>query len=174
MKAFKEWAPSSFDAKGLGPKQRQEWLVGPVTTNRDADCLARSNWEVVTGDLDKNHNPDHWEVHEFGHWACGWFRIVLVAPGTEAARCLEEWEHSLDNYPIADENHFSDLEVEEAHKVWGSCFTDRERLAYMRDHKSQFDCLSKHSGKPAIERWREVLDNVRGRFFSGYPGELIQ
>ena len=54
----------------------------------------------------------------------------------------------------------------------------------MREHASQFDCLYRVNKMPGIdsdasedraeiERWRDILANARGRYFSGYASELI-
>ncbi len=116
MKAYKNWAPSGFDTRGLALDDRQEWLVAPVSVNRDSGCLERSNWEIVTAEL--TGWPDDCEIHRFGHWACGWFEIALVRPGSPAASAAELWESALSEYPVASDAHFSDLETLEALKWW--------------------------------------------------------
>lgn len=36
------------------------YFVAPVTTNRDADSLTRSNWDVVTADLESREADEFW------------------------------------------------------------------------------------------------------------------
>lgn len=119
LKPYSEFRPTGFDAKGLGLGDRQDWLVGPVTTDRDAGCLQRSNWAVVTEDIAKAdpEGEDH-ECHSFNHWACGWLEIVIVRPGSKAHECAAEWECALADYPVASDSHFSDLETNEAVEYW--------------------------------------------------------
>lgn len=134
MKTYSEFRPSGFDCKGLGLDDRQDWLVAPVSVNRDSDCLTRSNWAVVTSELEacsgetSQDEPDC-EVHEFGHWACGWFKIALVRPGSKAAEVAEQWESALADYPVASDEHFSELETNEACEYWaGMSLRERVRL----------------------------------------------
>lgn len=112
MITYKEFQPTSFDCKGLGLPDRQDWLVAPVGQNRDSEALYRSNFIVVYEDLIK-YGYDDVEIHRFGHWGPGWFEIILVRPNTEAAKIAEEWECALSDYPVADEMHLSQLESEE-------------------------------------------------------------
>ncbi len=133
LPTYASWAPTGFDTKGLGLNDRQDWLVGPVATNRDAGVLQRSNWEVVTGELAKvdPEGKEH-EIHRFGHWANGWFEILLVKPGSKAHECAAEWACSLSEYPVASEEHFGNLEHEETIAVWAG-MTSAERVRQLKD-----------------------------------------
>jgi hypothetical protein len=132
LQTYSDFQPSGFDVKGLGLADRQDWLVGPVTTNRDAGCLQRSNWEVVTEDIAKADpdGTDH-EKHSFNHWACGWFEIVIVRPGSKAHECAAKWECALSDYPVASDHHFSDLETNEIYDYWAG-MSASERVYYLR------------------------------------------
>jgi hypothetical protein len=95
------------------------WLVAPVGLNRDSKALERSNWAVVTADIHSvpcSHADT--EIHRFGHWACGWFEIMLIRPGTPAADCAEAWENALSDYPVASDEHYSELESREVYECW--------------------------------------------------------
>src|SRR5688572_9599267 len=98
MQTYSKFRPSGFDCAGLGCDDQQDWFVAPVATNRDAGCLQRSNWEVVTEDIRKAGDGDC-EIHRFGHWANGWFELMLIRPGSEAAKVAELWENALSEYP---------------------------------------------------------------------------
>ena len=121
MKTYKEFRPSPHDVSGLGLDDQQDWLVVPVFQNRDSEALELSNFRVIQADLERvqaeNGDPTSEEadveVHRFGHWANGWFEIILVRPESPAAKRAEYWEEKLENYPIADENDFSELEFEQ-------------------------------------------------------------
>lgn len=167
MKRYREWAPSQFDTKGLGLEDRQDWFVAPVMRTRDSDALARSNFRVVLADL--GGESETVEVHRFGHWGPGWIEIVLVHPDRESE--AEAWEAALSGYPIASDEDFSREESEEADVVWAS-FTTEERVAYIREHRSEFEaCFARYYD--ASDAWRNLLECVRGRAFFGYASELL-
>jgi hypothetical protein len=86
-----------------------------VGRHRDSGLLDQSNWIVVTEDMEKRF-PDDVDLVRFGHWAVGWVEEMFVrirdehgrlTPAFEAAAI---WKEKLDDYPIADEMHFSELE----------------------------------------------------------------
>ena len=166
MKTYREFAPTSVNIKGLGLNDKQDWLVSPVTLNRDSDCLSKANWQSVLDSLsdcfDGEEEQDV-ETHSFNHWACGWFEILIVRPGSPAERILKDIERRLEDYPILDEEAFSNLEHEEADSTWRNCYNDRERIAYMRRYRSQFEACS----------LAELLACARGKCFMGYASELV-
>lgn len=163
MITYREFRPTGFDRAGLGLDDRQDWLVAPVGTNRDADALTRSNWRVVLGDLESKDTGEDLEVHRFGHWGPGWFEIILVRPGSECAKCAEAWENALSDYPVACESDFSEEESEESLKVWKDCYSERERLEYIRENSNQF----------YFRNFRDMLRCVRGEVFLGVSSELL-
>lgn len=174
MIVYKKFQPTGYDCKGLGLKDRQDWFVVPVFQNRDSKCLERSNFEVVQEDLDfyselsaeeeAAGHESNFEVHNFGHYTCGWFEIMIVRPGSQAAKKAEEWEACLSDYNIASEEHYSELEEEEAQETWKNCYSNEERLEYIREHRNQFE----------FDSWLDMLSNVRGESFRGYASELIK
>lgn len=91
------------------------WTFG---TNRDADALVRSNWDVITFDM-QSRFPDDTDIFRAGHWACGWVEQLSVrvlnddGTMTDAGQAVLDWMDHLDNYPVADDEHFSDLEYSE-------------------------------------------------------------
>lgn len=93
MKSFKDWAPTGFDTRGLGLPEKQEWFVCEFGQNRDSDLVTIQKFSALVRRLDKidPDRNDH-EVHRFGHWACGWFEIVIVRPDSECARSEERLE----------------------------------------------------------------------------------
>lgn len=89
-----------------------EWLVA-YAIHRDSDALERSNFRVIRNDLETNW-PDDVTVETFSHWLVGHTEELLVRPGTEAARAAEEWRAKLDEYPVADEEDWSNEEHDES------------------------------------------------------------
>jgi hypothetical protein len=155
MRTYGEFRPTGFDQAGLGLDDRQDWLVAPVGTNRDADVVTRSNWEVVTADI-REAGAEAQEIHRFGHWGPGWFEICLVRPGSGAAECARDWEAALADYPVASDDHLSELAMQEANEAWQHERT-RDRLEYIRRNRSEFEfrCFS------------DLLSCARGKYFAG-------
>ncbi|MBA3355866.1 MAG: hypothetical protein H0U18_08000 [Pyrinomonadaceae bacterium] len=93
--------------------------------HRDSDALDRSNWEIITTDLLARF-PDDCAIESSNHWAVGWVETLRVritinptAPITltnltDAFHAVAEWKEKLDDYPVADEEHWSQLEYDEA------------------------------------------------------------
>ena len=77
----------------------------PCGRNRDSDLLEESNFACALKEL--GGEGENVEVHRFGHWASGWFEILIVNPNTEAAKEALRLEEKLNNYPVLDEDDFS-------------------------------------------------------------------
>lgn len=123
MKTYREFRPTGFDPSGLGLPDRQDWILAPVSRTRDSGCLARSNWEVLTGELRSTFGAEGedsgWEIHRFGHWGPGWFEIILLDPSRpELVAWAEDWARALADYPVASDNHYSELEWNETCEAW--------------------------------------------------------
>ena len=169
MRTFaKRHAPSAFDGPSNYVSWDREaenaiadWLVLPCGRNRDSDCGTESNWHVALKML--GGESDNVQIHRFGHWACGWYELIVVRPGSPAETTAREIEESLDGYPILDDDDFSEREREAADQTWRDCFNAKERLEYVREHRSQFE----------FHGFADMLSCVRGEYFAGYAGELL-
>lgn len=126
MKRYREFQPTGFDPKGLGLDDRQEWLVVPVMRTRDSGPLDESNFDAAAKRL--GGEGDTVEVHRFGHWGPGWFEIIIVDPTSEAATVAQEIEACLADYPVLDENDFSEREWNAANETWRHCYNLKERI----------------------------------------------
>jgi len=112
MKPYKDFAPTGFDRKGLNGEREGISEYGVLLAqNRDSDALERSNFRAALARL--GGESENVQVHRFGHWAVGWFEIIVVKEGTEEYEKAEEIEGKLENYPVLDEEDFSRLEWEE-------------------------------------------------------------
>ena len=165
MILYKDFSPSRFDPKGLSLEDKQEWLVLPCAHNRDSDCLTESNFYVAEKMLEKidPEGNDH-SNERFGHWANGWFEIIVVRPNTPAAKEAERIQEKLNDYPVLDEDDFSEREYKAAQETWRNCYSERERIDYIRDHKDQFE----------FQSFADMLQCVRGTIFAGSCSELIR
>ncbi len=164
MKPYSEFRPTGFDTRGLNAEDvGADWLV-VVGQNRDSNALDRSNFAVAVesmGPLDPE-DKDH-AIRRFGHWACGWFELLLVRPDTACAKEGASIEAALADYPVLNEEDFSAEEQGEADEVWRNCYREAERIEYIREHRSQFEFRS----------FADMLGCVRGNYFAGYASELL-
>jgi hypothetical protein len=115
---YRDYAPTTFDTQGLALPDRQDWYVAPCGTNRDAAPLQRSNWRVQQTMLAHLET----EIHRFGHWACGWFEILLVAPSDAAKAELAKIADGLADYPVLSEDDYGLEALEELRETWINCY----------------------------------------------------
>jgi hypothetical protein len=115
----RKWSPSNgFSSMDSAQNYIGETVDGYIvlTRNRDSDALTRSNWAVG-----KSMLPNA-EVYRFSHWAFGWFEHLIVPTNAPdelliaAAKIVDD----LEDYPVLDDSHFSDLEYDEACEYWES------------------------------------------------------
>jgi len=124
--------PSGFDslANYSGDLPEPQWHV-VLTRSRDADILTECNWHVALADL--GGESEGVQIFLFGHWACGWWEALCVAEGGEQFAKGQELHDSLEEYPILDEDAFSEMEFDEAQRSWAGDYGAKERIAYIRD-----------------------------------------
>jgi hypothetical protein len=126
---YSDFQPTGFDPKGLGCEDEQDWRVVPCGQNRDSGILQRANFisalKILGGE-----SADV-QVNRFGHWANGWFEIILVNPAREdLIKEVDEIEGCLENYPVLDDSLYSEMEYE-AHCEWAD--QEIQRIANDRD-----------------------------------------
>ncbi len=117
--------------------------------SRDSDCLEESNYACIFRDLEKfaeslpeppeNEDIESGEmswVYDFGagHWAVGWVETLLIRQDApeELLRFAESIVCAIADYPVYDDEHFSELELEHAEKTWRNCFGLSERIELCR------------------------------------------
>ena len=83
-----------------------------VGTHRDADALTRSNFAVISSDLSTRF-PNDVRVESFSNWLVGWSETILVRPDSEAWGAAIEWLDKLSDYPVADDENYSETETAE-------------------------------------------------------------
>lgn len=154
--------PSGFDSMRnySGSVPESGWLV-VMTRNRDSDILTESNWACAWEEL--GGTSESVQVFTFGHWACGWWKALCVLEGSDAQMIGADIVDRIESYPVLNEHDFSEREHDEANRVWKQCYTTKERIEYIREHRSQFEFCS----------LVDLLGCVRGKYFAGYDSELI-
>ena len=161
--------PSGFDSlanySGTDPDEFAQLLV-VLTRSRDSDCLTESNFEVALEELGGEEN-ENVEIHRFGHWACGWWEALVVKEGTDQHRIAQEIDSALSDYPVLDDEHFSQKEMEQADDVWRTCYSHEDRMEHLKQNKTRL--------KSYFGTFRELLECARGNYspsFNGYS-EII-
>lgn len=100
------------------------WYATPFMMTRDAEALEESNFTVIRADLEARFDESI-ELHHFGHWACGWYdRLYVRADDPLAILAVEEWHSALQDYPVADDEHYSSTEWEHDHPNDHECYSD--------------------------------------------------
>jgi hypothetical protein len=94
----------------------ENWLV-LLSQNRDSDALTRSNFICAIEQLG-GENKDV-IVLRFGHWGCGWFELLCINPeNKEKINIAETIESCLADYPVLNDEHYSNLEYTEKLEYW--------------------------------------------------------
>lgn len=114
--------------------------------HRDSDSLERSNYRVILADLQKRFGDRVVTDTRCNHWAVGWVETIYVRtlckPAMQAA---DAWLEKLADYPVADEEDWSNLEWEEAAGYWER-LSVRERAEVIRDHGQEASIYAARRG----------------------------
>ena len=106
--------------------------------HHDSDILSRANWQAATELLEtvaREHDAfddegdSHLQIAHDSHWAVGWCDTLLIhrdAPPALIAEA-ENIVKQLRDYPILDENLYSEMEETEANETW-NFISLRERI----------------------------------------------
>lgn len=139
----------------------ENYFVG-LGQNRDSDALERSNFQSALKRLGGESETIF--IVRAGHWAVGWIEWIAIHKSDESAQKTQyDIEGALANYPVLNEDHFSELETEEANEVWSNCYDESERVKYIRENSSQFE----------FHDYSDMRACIRGEHFNGYASELI-
>lgn len=148
-----------------------------VGQSRDSDALERANFDAMLKALggeqtDKEREDTRDEgcalslvkVVRESHWAVGWVEwIAIHESATELLLTASAIKNALEDYPVVDEELWSQYETDEANQVWKDCYRVKDRLEYIRKHKSQFE----------FRGLADLLGCVRGNYFASYASELL-
>lgn len=139
-----------------------DYYSSGVGQSRDSDALERSNFTSMLALL--GGESETVIVVRESHWLVGWVEwIAIHSSDAKALEIADDAKGRLNDYPVLDENHFSEVEQEDADQTWANCFDWRERIAYIREHRYQFE----------FHNYRDMLGCIRGQYFVGYPGDLL-
>ena len=98
------------------------WVLGPIVLTRDSENIEKVNHEALVKKLKEHKIPESTYVFlDFNHFAVGWVtRLcyqVLTTAGkvTKVCRFMEAWNEALEDYPCADDDRLSELDLEDVH-----------------------------------------------------------
>jgi hypothetical protein len=85
--------------------------------HRDSDAMDRSNFTVALAEL--GGESDTVLVIRENHWAVGWVEWIGIHESDTAAQAkAESMLARIENYPLLDEQHHSELEWRESAEWW--------------------------------------------------------
>lgn len=139
-----------------------EYYSSGFGRSRDSDDLEASNFATALKAL--GGESETVLVVRESHWAVGWVEWIAIHESDPGALEIADGLCAdYNNYPVLDEEDFSRREHEHAEYVWRDCMNNRERIAYMKRHASQFD----------FRNFQDMLGCARGHYFAGYASELL-
>lgn len=96
-----------------------DYYSSGVGQSRDSDALERSNFTAMLASL--GGETETVLIIRESHWAVGWFEWIAIHETDETAlRVADEQLTQLENYPVLDEDAWSELEWNEAADYWDS------------------------------------------------------
>ena len=86
--------------------------------HRDSDTLDKSNHAVITEHMEKLI-PDGFIVERSSNWLVGWSEGIRIdTANLYACAVALYWQRKLEDYPVADEDHYSQMQAEEREEDW--------------------------------------------------------
>lgn len=112
MITYSQFKPSQFDCH-IELENLEDWFV-VCSQNRDSETLTVSNFYSILENL--GGESETVEVHRFGHWASGWFELILLHPSRQEEG--EEIESALSDYSVFNDSDLSERELEAENESW--------------------------------------------------------
>ena len=170
METYSKFKPTSLDPTGYILDDRQEWLVVPVSQTRDSGELDQSNFATALKML--GGEGETVEVHRFMHWGPGWFEIIIVDPkDADKVKIAEDIETGLADYPVLNEEDFSQRESEAAWEAWENWgFSEAIDLLckkYDGELRELFEDISTE------DLWQVFINNSNAPYFQDSGGVCL-
>ena len=133
-----------------------------LAKHRDSEALPVSNFRSALKALGGESKTVL--VERAHHWAVGWIECILIHESdTKAIQIATEIENALTDYPVVNDEDFTQLEDEWALETWRNDYNHTERVEYIKENKSQFE----------FPNYAAMISCVRGNSFYGYSSELL-
>lgn len=113
---------------------RHDWK-GAYIVHRDSELLDQSNFWVIKQEMEKidPEEQDH-AIERDGHWAVGWVETIRVRPGSPCEAKALELAKEIEDYPILDEDDWSQRESDEEDR-----WLEDEIRYLTRNHEGEVD-----------------------------------
>jgi hypothetical protein len=167
------WRRFEAFAWSAKPADRPDDCAIVYLSHRDSDTVDESNHAMIVRALRPAigwlNDGEMVETCRHGHYAVGHVDGIVLrcvdetGEPTWAFRKLYELAERLDVYPILDETDHSEREQIAADQTWQSCYSDAERVAYIRAHRRDFQFHS----------LADLAACVRGKFFAGCASDFL-
>lgn len=143
------------------------WYSAGFGQSRDTDTLEASNFQVAWDALRPLSNPDgisddgedgvtDIRIVREGHWAMGWVEwIAIHGSNTKALAVARKLCKRAKDYPVLDEDHWSNLEYTRAMEFWDSLSLS-SKVDYCRD--SSMIGVTERSFEVDVEHGGEVFN----------------
>jgi hypothetical protein len=151
--AIEKWQrPESFVASTEGAPYNGEWYVF-LGRHRDMSVLQESNFqrglELIGGESETVM------IVREGHWGFGWIEWIAIHESDHAALAeADEILCALEDYPVLDDMHYSNMEWEAIGEYW-----EREPIHYRMElcREAEYPIFgARHDFPPT-----EVFDHLR-------------
>jgi hypothetical protein len=163
FKRYAEFSPTQLDHNcniDEPGRVRSDWFVMPVGRNRDSGLRAESNFCVFLQRLGGESKTV--EAHSFGHWANGWFEIIIVSPRARKRLAVAvDCARSLEDYPILDERDLGVREDAALVEHWQYCAGREFAKLVKRVHKLTDNALAVLLEADTVKLrhlWEDVAD----------------
>ena len=126
---LKRWTMPDNYAGEIWP----DYYRSGVGRSRDSDALERANFDAMLKRL--GGESETVIVVRESHWAVGWVEWIAIHESDDKAiATASRIKSKLEDYPVVDEELYSEYEDEECSTVWSDCFNAKERAEYLRKH----------------------------------------
>jgi hypothetical protein len=123
-----------------------DYYVGPSVT-RDSDIMEQSNFNVALDRLGGENEPDV-IVARASHWAVGWVDTIYVhKDAADKVKILESIENSLENYPVLDDDNYSELQMDNLAESWDSWMLNEAKDLLGIDERDDVDLTEDQKDK---------------------------
>lgn len=132
---LKRWTMPSHYFGAVWP----DYYGSGVGRSRDSSSLERSNFTCMLRDL--GGETETVRVVRESHWAVGWVEWIAIHESDSRALAIADKNKArLEDYPVLNEDHWSELEWSEAADYWDN-LSPRERVQMAMHERERYHWL---------------------------------
>ena len=111
-----------------------DYYSAGVGQHRDSDCAEQSNFDAMLKLL--GGESETVQVVRENHFLVGWVEWIAIHQDDEKAlKIADDAISSLEDYPLLDEEDYSQREWDECERVWSDAYNESERVRYLRKNR---------------------------------------